>query len=86
MANLKSLKDLVQNAIDKGATTVEEVHKQIANMPLDTLEKISGFEAKAKSIKKVQDSSIGSVYDTIRSVNQKVGELASKLLDKVEKK
>jgi len=35
MGTVKELKDLVQQAIDKGATTVEDVHQAIARMPLD---------------------------------------------------
>jgi hypothetical protein len=34
----KTLPKLIQEAIDKGATTVEEIHKSIVDLPLKVLE------------------------------------------------
>jgi len=82
---IKDIKDLVQDAIDKGATSVEQIHKTIANMPLDVLEKIAPISPAVKEVKRVQDATIGNVYETIRTVNQKVGEIANDLLSKIEK-
>jgi hypothetical protein len=36
---LELLKDLVQDAIDKGSKSVEEIHKAIASLPFEMLEK-----------------------------------------------
>ncbi len=41
MSKLTGLVELVQTAIDKGATSVEEVHTAIANEPLDILKKVT---------------------------------------------
>ena len=38
--DLVELTKTVQDAIDKGATSVEQIHRQIANMPLDFLARI----------------------------------------------
>ena len=38
MSDKKTLVRLIQDAIDRGATTVEEVHKSIADLPLRMLE------------------------------------------------
>ena len=80
MSNLLKLKDLVQDIIDKGATSVEQIHKAIAAMPLEILEKIEPLENMVKSTKKLQESTIGTVYDIIRNVNKEVGRLAEELL------
>lgn len=85
MGGLRDLKDLVQEVVDKGATSVEEVHKAIAALPLEVLESISGLEEPAKNVKEIQQKSIGGVYDIIRKVNTKVSELAEDLISKVEK-
>lgn len=85
MGKLRELKDLVQELVDKGATTVEEVHQAIAKMPLEVLENIEGLEEPAKGIKEIQQKTIGGVYDIIRTVNTKVAELAEDLISKVEK-
>ncbi|MFH1537840.1 MAG: hypothetical protein ABIH66_02705 [bacterium] len=86
MGALRKLKDLVQEAVDKGATTVEDVHKAIAALPLDVLESIEGLEEPAGKVKEIQQKSIGGVYDIIRKVNDKVAEIADEILDRVEEK
>lgn len=84
MGNLRKLKDLVQEVVDKGATSVEDVHKAIAALPLEVLESIESLEEPAKNVKDIQQKTIGGVYDIIRKVNNKVSELASDIIDKVE--
>ena len=71
------LKDMIQEAIDDGATTVEEVHQHIASLPFDALEKLGLFEERASNLKEKQRKTIGLVCDTIRKVNQEVGSLIS---------
>ena len=85
MGNLRKLKDIVQEAVDKGATSVEEVHQAIAAMPLEMLESIEGLEEPAKNIKELRQKSIGMVYDIIRKINNTAGELAEDIIGKVEK-
>ena len=84
MKELKGLIKLVETAIDKGATTVEEVHKAIASEPLDLLSKIEGLKKPAEGIKNIQQQSIGAVYETIRVVNEEVAKIAKDLLEKEE--
>ena len=84
MINLKELKDLVQSTIDKGATSVEEIHNAIASMPLNVLEKITPLETSAKKIKEFHENSVGTVYNVIRKVNDEVGKLAEELISKTE--
>ena len=83
MTSILKLKDLVQDFIDKGATSVEQIHKSIAAMPFDALEQIEPLEGAAKSTKEIQANTIGGVYDIIRKVNKEVGKLAEELLDGV---
>ena len=84
MSQLTGLVELVQAAIDQGATSVEEVHRAIANMPLDTLQKITPLEKPAKGVQDIQNQTIGSVYESIRTINQKAGEVARDLLEKAD--
>jgi len=76
----KPVAKLVQDAIDKGATTVEEIHKSIADLPLRILEESELLKEPAKEVRRVQDHTIGAIYDLIREINQQVGTLASTLL------
>lgn len=80
LGKIQSLKDAVQAAIDNGATTVQEVYQRIAAMPFDQLEKIAAIEGLVQKARGIHDQSIGAVYDTIRAVNARVGELADAAL------
>jgi hypothetical protein len=73
----------VQEAIDQGATTVEEIHKRIAALPLSTLKSIPGLDPLADTAEDLTHKSIGAVYEAIRTVNAQVSEIARQLLDQV---
>jgi len=70
----------IRGAVDQGATRVEEIHKAIADLPLDVLERNGLFEEAAAQVRKIQDRTLGAVYDVIREVNNRVHDLASDLL------
>ena len=74
------LSEMVRDAVDQGATTVEEIHRAIADLPLTVLERLGLFEATASEVRRVQETSIGAIYDLIRDVNHKVAKLATELL------
>ena len=80
MDQIESVRALVQDAIDKGATTVEDVHKRIASMPLDALWRVKPISGAVEQIDDITQAGIGFVYDTIRTVNEQVGAIASQLL------
>lgn len=84
LTRIEALKDLVQEAVDKGATTVEQIHQAIAAMPLDALEKRGLLDDKAAAVKEAQANTIGSVYEAIRKVNKEIGDLASGLIETLE--
>ncbi len=85
MSKLMGLVELVQTAIDKGATSVEDVHKYIANEPFEILNKIGPIGTVSKGIQNIQNQTIGSVYDLIRTINKEIGDIAKDLLEKAEK-
>jgi hypothetical protein len=76
----------VLDAIDKGATTVEDIHKAIADLPLNILEESELLKGPAKEARLVQDHTIGAIYDVIRQINRQVGTLASTLLTDAAKR
>jgi hypothetical protein len=76
----KTLAGLIKDAIDKGATTVEDIHKSIADLPLKVLEESDLLRGPAKEVRRIQDHTIGAIYDLIRDINERVGTLASELL------
>jgi len=84
MEQLKGLVALVQEAIENGATTVEDVHRNIASKPLEMLRNVGALEGAVDKIQQIQDETIGNVYETIRMVNAQVGDIAKDMLDKVD--
>jgi hypothetical protein len=76
----KTLVRLVQDAIDKGATTVEDVHKSIADLPLRILEESDLLREPAKEARRLQDHSLGRIYDVIRQINERAGAYAAEVL------
>lgn len=85
MKRIRNLQELVQDAIDKGATTVEDVHRSIASLPFDQLEKFDFLEERSQRARKFTNESIGAVYDAIRDLNLRVGKIARELLDKLDR-
>jgi hypothetical protein len=76
----KTVRKLIQDSIDKGATTVEEIHRSIADLPLKILEGSERLRRPAREVRHVQDRTIGAIYDLIRKVNEEVGAVAGDLL------
>lgn len=81
---LELLKDMIQTAIDNGARTVEDVHKSIADLPFELLEKNGLMDDDKQQLRERSQQTIGTVYGTIREINQKIGELASDMFETLE--
>jgi hypothetical protein len=76
----KSLPEMVREAIDRGAKTAEEVHKAILHAPLDALEQVECLKEPMRQIKRVEDASIGAIYDLVHKINREVTKLADDML------
>jgi alpha-D-ribose 1-methylphosphonate 5-triphosphate synthase subunit PhnL len=85
-SNRQTLVKLIQDSIDKGATTVEEIHKSIGDLPLKILEGSKLLKGPAKEVRQVRDHTIGAMYDLIRKINEEVGTLASERLAEAAKR
>jgi hypothetical protein len=79
-AEVRRLAHLVQKTIDEGADSVEEIHRSIARMPLDVLERLDLFKEMVEDVRKVQDTSIGAIYGLIHKVNDEAAKLAEQML------
>lgn len=83
MRKLRGLAQLVQDAVDKSATAIEDVHLKVANEPLNLLKKIPPLTAVVTGIQKVLNLGIASVYEIIRTVNRETGNVVSGLLGRI---
>ncbi|MCC2656514.1 MAG: hypothetical protein K0Q76_1622 [Panacagrimonas sp.] len=77
---LLSVQEIVQKAIEEGATTVEQVHLSIASMPFDMLEKVDALQKPVGKAREIHDQTVGNIYETIRLLNERAGEVARTLL------
>ncbi|MBF0100375.1 MAG: hypothetical protein HQK77_05645 [Desulfobacterales bacterium] len=80
MGKINELKDYIQESIDNGATTVEEIHKSLANKPFEFLERIHLSGERVARFQDIHHRTIGNVYEFIRTLNRRVGEIATDLL------
>ena len=83
LADLNELRQMVQKAIEEGATNVEQVHQAIAKIPYKYLEKIELIGDKVRVVKDAQEKTIGQVYQLLRNVNEKVADFTEEILKKV---
>ena len=81
---LEVLKDFVQEAVDKGATSVQQIHQYIADLPFEALEKSGLLDDDRMQLRDRQRRTIGMVYDAIRRINKQVGDLISDQFENLE--
>ena len=63
----------------------EEINRAILDLPITVLDSL-GMENTANEVKRVQDSSIGAIYQLVHDINHKVADLATELLEQREGK
>jgi hypothetical protein len=81
-ARLEMVKDLVQETVDRGVTSVETIHQAIAGVPFDVLATLGvpdplGLRAR-------QERLVGLIYGAVRDVNRYVGEMLSDQFETLE--
>jgi uncharacterized damage-inducible protein DinB len=84
LQKLELLKDTIQQAIDRGATSVEQVHQHIAELPFDFLERVGLLKEDKLAMRERQRRTIGMVYDAIRRITHQIGELISDQFENLE--
>lgn len=84
LERVELLKDLIQQAVERGATSVEQVHQTIAALPFETLERLGVLEAQSHTLRTAHSRTIGMVYDAIRTINSEIGELLSDQFELLE--
>ncbi len=84
LERLQLLKDMIQEAVDRGATSVEQVHQFIAALPFEALERTGVLDDEKFQLKEKQRRTIGMVYDAIRRVNSEIGQLISDQFENLE--
>lgn len=81
---LELIKDLIQQAVDRGATSVEQIHQHIADLPFEALERAGLLDHDKIGLREKKTRTIGMVYDAIRRINQQVGSMISDQFENLE--
>jgi len=84
LQRIELLKDLVQQAIDRGATSVEQIHQYIADLPFEALERSGLLDTDKLKVRQKKTRTIGMVYDAIRRINKQIGDLISDQFENLE--
>ncbi|MBL4794023.1 MAG: hypothetical protein JKY24_00545 [Pseudomonadales bacterium] len=85
LSKAEVIKDMVQDAVDAGATNIEEVHKSVAKLSMEQLENMGLLDPESAQEKQdLVNKSIGQIYDSIRNINNRVGEFASDIFEGIE--
>ena len=69
----------IEDAIDQGTRSAEQIHKTIAGLPFDVLETIQLLDSPLREARKLQDHAIEAVYDMVRGINREVSRTATEL-------
>ena len=84
LERIELTKDFVQQAVDRGATSLEEITQYIADLPFEALERTGLLDSKAGGLRTGKERTIGVVYDAIREINRQIGQLVSDQFENVE--
>ncbi len=84
LQRIELLKDFIQEAVDRGATSVQSVHQYIADLPFEALEQTGLLTEDKTGLRAKQQQTIGVVYDAIRRINREIGQLISDQFENLE--
>ena len=70
----------IREAVDRGADRAESIHKKVAQLPLAPFAGMEPLEDALKDVRRIQDRSIGAIYDLVRDINHEVVRLAEEWL------
>ena len=84
LQRIELLKDMIQQAVDRGATSVEQIHQYIADLPFEALERAGLLDGDKLKVREKKSRTIGMVYDAIRGINKQIGELISDQFENLE--
>lgn len=84
LQRLELLKDFIQEAVDRGATSVQAVHEYIADLPFEALEQTGLISEEKAGLRQKHQQTIGVVYDAIRRINREIGQLISDQFENLE--
>ncbi len=84
LKRLELLKDIVQQAIERGATSVQQIHEYVGSLPFEALDRAGLLDDRARGLREKHARTVGTVYDAIRRINREIGQLISDQIENLE--
>ena len=85
MKKWRGLAELVRDAVDQGATAVEQVHRRTAATPFALLELVPPLALPVRGVRAAHDVALSGAYGMVRWVNHVVGTAVGVAIDTVER-
>jgi hypothetical protein len=82
LALFETVKDLVQETIERGVASVEQIHRATAGLPFEILATLGVPDP--LRLRERQERVIGAVYGAVRETNRHVGTLLSDAFEALE--
>lgn len=70
---LRTAQRFTEGAVDETSRTVEDIHRGIASVPFEVLDRIPATRDTARIVREVHDLTSGTVYGSIRGINRLLG-------------
>lgn len=82
--NKKEIASLIENAIDRGTDTAEQIHRSVSDFSTSVLEGVGFGDKSSQELRQIQESSIGAIYNLVRDINHSVSDLARDIVEKID--
>ena len=76
----QTITTVIHDTIEDGATTIEELHRSIADLSLEVLGTFKPLEEPVRELRDLQSRAITSAYGLIRRTNDRVEEVVGEML------
>ncbi len=75
MNTVQQIAETIHDTVQEGANAAEDIHRLIAEFPLDMLATIKPLEAAVAEVRDIQARTIEGVYGLVRQINDRVSEI-----------
>ncbi len=84
LERVELITNVIQQAVARGATSVEQIHRVVADVPFEVLARVGLLAGDRLSLRQHQQDAIAVVYDTVRRINDEVGRFVSDQIENLE--
>ncbi|MFE8070671.1 hypothetical protein QQM79_06390 [Marinobacteraceae bacterium S3BR75-40.1] len=80
---LRERKQLLEEGVETGTLTVEEIHKSITDLTFGVIDRLSANERarlRSRQVREIHDQTVDGVYRSVKTVNRQLGQFADSLI------